>query len=247
MEYTRGVGNLVPFLPDPDSARNRKPENSKNNLDPDSNYFRVFVHFCPNLNTNVSTCKVFFYRIRKFCSIFRSVLILILIQMCQLIDLCSKFKSFFVNKRVLCRISTQMCQQCVKFCSNFRSANCSIFQCSFASFVLLSWLFSFFFWKNSWAYFMHNIIYYSAEHVHVCRKSSQKGLRNRLKRYKNKFEKCSKKNKCMTKNARKGTKVSWKMLKKEKGIMKNAWKETKGKSLLRIPKTVLFQKSRTHL
>ena len=66
-------------------------------------FSRVFVPFCPYLNTNVSTCKVL-YQIQKCFFFFRSVLFLISIQMSQLIKFCS------VYRRVMFRISLQMCQ-----------------------------------------------------------------------------------------------------------------------------------------
>ena len=49
--------------------------------------------FVPNFNTNVYTYRVLF-RIQKFGSVYRRVMLRISIQMCQLIEIFSEYKSF---------------------------------------------------------------------------------------------------------------------------------------------------------
>ena len=103
-------------------------------------------------------------------------LFLIIIQICQPVKFCSEFKKF-VPCIELILISIQMCQF-IRVYFVFRSANCSKFRCKYFPFVpICKVLFHFNGCMctsllqnkiNSWAYCMHNIIYYSPEHVNIC-------------------------------------------------------------------------------
>ena len=103
--------------------------------------FRFWEWFVPNFSTIVSTFSVLFW-IKKFCSVYRRVMSWISTKMCQLIVFYSSkkqkfyrnYKFFSLFLECICTflflISKQMCQ--LKFCSDFRSADCLIFQCKFS-------------------------------------------------------------------------------------------------------------------